>query len=185
MAAPDGRLVVRRGAPPESIAQGLQGSGMIPEVDSVTALRDLIVGGAAAFLLVVVLQSVANARSAESQKRIVTGVAFGNGIVLGVGISPMSSIAAELVPLSAVLTSQYIGLISWLVWVGTVLEIVFGLARMHGGSGWLGDLAFASAFVGGLILPFLETMTAGLVLAVFGAVLMELSPSDQWRGRGL
>lgn len=113
-----------------------------------------------------------------AQKHILTGVAAANGIVIGLGLAPMSTIAAELVPLSPIVQLEYVGVVSAIVQVGTVLELLFGVFRMVEGSGWVGVLAFLGAFIGGTLLPYQETIGAAAILIYLCMMVVEVSPSN-------
>lgn len=156
---------------------------MATGVESVQAIQDWVVGGFAAFLLVSVFERAVTINTPDVQKRLLTSVAVANGIVIGIGLAPMSTIAAELIPLSTLLHSEYVGLVSRIVQIGTVLELLFGVARMVEGSGWLGALAFLGAFLGGVLLPYRETSIVAIILIFFCLMLVEVTPSNFWMSR--
>ena len=156
---------------------------MATGVESVQAIQDWVVGGVAAFLLVSVFERAVTINTPDVQKRVLTSVAVANGIVIGIGIAPMSTIAAELVPLSTLLDSEYVGVVSRIVQIGTVLELLLGVARMVEGSGWLGALAFLGAFLGGILLPYRETSMVALILIIFCLMVVEVTPSNFWMSR--
>jgi len=137
-----------------------------------------MVGGIAAIFFVIVIQNIVAFSTPGAQKHILTGLAVGNGLIIGIGLAPMSTIAASLVPLSPLLTSEYITLISATVKVGTAVELVFGLLKMVGGSGLFGAAAFLVAFIAGIFLPFRSTMVIAIVVIGFCLLAVEASPSD-------
>lgn len=148
-------------------------------------LGEVIVGVLAAMLLVRVIAGITEGYKAESQKRILISIAALNGLILEIGLSPMSTVASELVPLSPLVSPQFPTIIQSLIAVGTIFEILYGLDKMHHGSGGFGVLGFISAFLGGTLLPYPNSMIAGAVLFWIAFVLTELSPANQWRARGL
>jgi len=156
---------------------------MAVEVESVQAIQDLVIGGFAAFFLVLVFEKAVTINTPDVQKRVLTSVAVANGIVVGIGIAPMSTIAAELVPLSTLLHSEYVGVVSRIVQIGTVLELLFGVGKMVEGSGWLGALAFLGAFLGGILLPYREMSIVALILTSFCLMVVEVTPSNYWMSR--
>jgi hypothetical protein len=156
---------------------------MAAEVESVQAIQDWVVGGIAAFLLVSVFEKAVTINTPDVQKRVLTSVAVANGIIIGIGLAPMSTIAAELVPLSTLLHSEYVGVVSRIVQIGTVLELLFGIGRMVEGSGWLGAFAFLGAFSGGILLPYPELSIVALILISFCLVVVEVTPSNHWMSR--
>jgi len=96
-------------------------------VESVQAIQDVVIGGFAALLLTSVFGSAVTVTTPDVQKRVLTSVVVAHGIVVGIGLAPMSTLAAELVPLSTLLRSEYVGVLSPTVQIGTVLELLFGV----------------------------------------------------------
>jgi len=152
-------------------------------VESVQAIQDVVIGGFAALLLTSVFGSAVTVTTPDVQKRVLTSVVVANGIVVGIGLAPMSTLAAELVPLSTLLRSEYVGVLSPTVQIGTVLELLFGVGKMVEGSGWLGALAFLGTFSGGVLLPYRGTRIGALILITFCLMVVEVTPSNFWMTR--
>lgn len=144
----------------------------------------VVVGFPAGIVVLHVLAGIVNGQQAKLQKRILTGVALLNGLVLEIGLSPMGDAASELVSLSPWVPVEYSSFVSILVMFGTFFELLFGLDRIWEGSGWIGIFAFVMAFTGGMLMPYQDTTVAGCLLVVFAVPLLELAPANQWkRGR--
>ncbi|MFD1569538.1 hypothetical protein [Halorubrum laminariae] len=154
---------------------------MAAEVESTQVFQDWVISGIAAYLLVVVFEKAVTINTPDVQKRVLTSVAVANGIVIGIGLAPMTTIAAQLVPLSTLFNSEYVDVVSRIVQIGTVLELLFGVVKMVDGSGWVGALAFLGAFLGGIFLPYQETSILALILIFICLVVVEATPSDFWK----
>ena len=102
-----------------------------------------------------------------------------NGVLLEIGLSPVNTFAAELVPLTPYLPNEFSNLIQALIAVGTFFEVLYGLDKMWNGSGLLGVIAFAVAFLGGTMVLYQDTILIGMALIMLAIPFTELSPANQ------
>jgi len=150
------------------------------EAIPVESLPNLILGGIAVSFIAYLLANVIDRKPAESQKRVITSIAFANGLIFAVGISPFSRFASELVTLTPFLTPDFPAFVGVIVAIGTVADIVYGLGKMLEGSDSLGIAAFSLAFVGGCLVAYRDTAVLGVFLTMLALISMDLAPTKNW-----
>jgi|GEM_PF-4550351 len=111
------------------------------------------------------------------------GLAVITGFTTTLSVSPFGTVATQLTELSTLIPQFYPELVSKLVAAETAFMFVYGLYRMSSGGGVLGILLYLSAFLGGLLVLYLQTV--GFLLIGFPFLVAEVWASEIWGRRGL
>lgn len=112
--------------------------------------------------------------SKKKAKGIIASVAFANGFVLELGLSPWDVFIAQSTDLTPIITIQLADIVRYMIAIATAVEILLGVAWMYEYGKLLGVIAFGLAFLGGVWVIY--TPVTGVVLYMLAIFIVGLAP---------